>query len=68
LEFVAHIFPKLKDSPVATVIDVVLFAVFGSLFATTFTQPESAQQALAAGLGWTGLLTAAVRKGEEKAS
>jgi len=34
----------------------VIFCLIGAVIGTILTEPTNAQQALAAGLGWTGLL------------
>jgi hypothetical protein len=39
------------------IVEFVLFVGFGVAIAIALTQPANVQQAVAAGLGWTGLLT-----------
>lgn len=58
IRFSAVIKKDWKEKPAAVIIDAVAFTVLGSLIAGIITQPTTPQQALAAGLGWTGLLSA----------
>lgn len=37
-------------------IEVLVFMVIGTVVATACVEPQTARQAIAAGLGWTGLL------------
>jgi len=63
MEFLPHINPKWKGSTITRIIDMLLFTVVGAFIGTIFTQPTTAQQALAAGLGWTGLLSSVSKSG-----
>lgn len=63
MEFLPHIKDSWRESPTLKGLDILIFSVVGAFVATIFTQPDNAQQALAAGLGWTGLLSAAPPKG-----
>jgi len=49
----------------AKIFDTVVFAFCGAIFVSIFVQPSTVQQAIAAGLGWTGLVGAIGRKKEE---
>ena len=46
------------------VVEFLLTMFLGVIFAVTFVEPETAKQALAAGMGWTSFLTRPV--GSEK--
>ena len=50
-------FPAGKCLRFRAIVEFVLFVVIGVIMSITLTQPGNAQQAVAAGLGWTGLLT-----------
>ena len=63
MEFLPHINPKWKKSVGLRIIDILLFSLVGALIGTIFTEPTTPQQALAAGLGWTGLLSAVAKTG-----
>jgi hypothetical protein len=39
-----------------TQIELVVFMLIGTVVATACVEPQTARQAIAAGLGWTGLL------------
>lgn len=41
----------------ALVLELVVFSVIGVIVAISFIKPTSAAQAIAAGMGWTGLLS-----------
>lgn len=45
-----------SDRP-AIVLEFLVFVGLGTVVAVAIVQPTNAQQAFAAGLGWTGLLT-----------
>lgn len=57
LTILAAIEPAWKDNRLARISDALIFAVLGALIAGVITQPTNPQQAIAAGLGWTGLLS-----------
>jgi len=44
-----------------TRLEFVIFLVLGSVIAVLFADPQSPQQAISAGLGWTGLIAAPSR-------
>ena len=57
---VAYVTDRLSDrgvSPnVLLLFEFLLIMVLGVLLAITFVQPQTPQQAIAAGMGWTGLV------------
>lgn len=55
--FVPESCPRLRAA-----LEFVLFVVLGALVAVICTEPATGKQAIAAGLGWTGIL-AAEKKG-----
>ncbi|MDY6988451.1 MAG: hypothetical protein SWQ30_10380 [Thermodesulfobacteriota bacterium] len=57
IEIVKYVNPKWGDSTGGRIVDALLFASFGAVIGTLVTQPTNPQQAVAAGLGWTGLLS-----------
>ncbi|WP_444911071.1 hypothetical protein [Microbulbifer sp. PAAF003] len=61
-----YIHPQAAGSPVGKFIEAILFAALGALIGTVLTVPSSPAQAIAAGLGWTGLLSATHSGGSEK--
>ena len=56
IQFLPHFKSSWAEAPFARLIDALLFTLIGALIGTILTQPETPQQALAAGLGWTGLI------------
>jgi uncharacterized membrane protein YbjE (DUF340 family) len=46
-----------KGKPLAIVLDALIVTVVGAVIGTIITNPVNAQQAIATGLGWTGLLS-----------
>jgi hypothetical protein len=56
-EVIGYINPRWKDHPICRFPEAVLFSVLGTIIGTIITHPSNAQQAIAAGLGWTGILT-----------
>lgn len=56
-EVIGYLNPKWADSPFCRFFEALLFAVLGAIIGTIITQPGNPQQAIAAGLGWTGLLS-----------
>lgn len=64
VEILAFINPNWKESPWCRFFESIIFSLLGSFIAVLLTQPSNYQQAIAAGLGWTGLLNGAInRKG-----
>ncbi len=57
LKVLPHINENWEDKPIALFIDALFITTVGALIGTIATQPINAQQAIAAGLGWTGLLS-----------
>lgn len=57
LRFIGHGSEDWRNRAYVQVADAILFVLVGSMVATIFTDPTTPQQALAAGLGWTGLLS-----------
>ena len=57
---VAYITDRLSEigfsSNLLLVIELLFVMVLGVLLAIAFVQPETPQQAIAAGMGWTGLV------------
>ena len=51
------------NSPSLPFTEAVIFAVVGAIVSVALLQPATVPQALSAGLGWTGLLTA-ISKGK----
>jgi hypothetical protein len=62
MEFLPHLIPRLQGSTTARILDFIFFSLIGALIGTILTQPSNVQQALAAGLGWTGLVAAVAPK------
>ncbi len=58
IEFLPHLFGNEITSPVGKIAEVLIFSIIGAIIATILTIPSNPQQAIAAGLGWTGLLSA----------
>ena len=57
ITFIQHLFPDW-DSSWRTFIEACLFAFIGGIISYGLTQPTTTPQALSAGLGWTGLISA----------
>ena len=54
-----------KDSRVFSVLEFLVFIALGCVVGIVLTEPGNARQAIAAGMGWTGLLvTEKTREGE----
>ncbi|MFN3237683.1 MAG: hypothetical protein ACE37D_11575 [Pseudomonadales bacterium] len=53
-----YINPSAAESPWGKFFEAILFATVGAIIGTLLTIPTSPSQAIAAGLGWTGLLSA----------
>ncbi|QYJ77344.1 hypothetical protein [Shewanella acanthi] len=53
-----YINPDAAQSAYGRFFEAILFAALGALIGTLLTIPTSPAQAIAAGLGWTGLLSA----------
>ncbi|MFC6631836.1 hypothetical protein [Microbulbifer taiwanensis] len=53
-----YINPSASESAFGRFFEAILFATLGALIGTALTIPTSPAQAIAAGLGWTGLLSA----------
>jgi hypothetical protein len=60
---IGHINPSWKDSPWGRFWEAIIFALLGAVVGTLITVPASPAQAIAAGLGWTGLLSSASPNG-----
>lgn len=56
-EVIGHIFPEWSSSPCCRVLEAAIFVFLGAIIGTLIAQPGNPQQAIAAGLGWTGLLS-----------
>jgi hypothetical protein len=56
-EVVGYINPKWKPHPLCRFSEAIIFCVLGAIVGTAITHPINPQQAIFAGLGWTGLLT-----------
>jgi len=56
IEFLPHINERWRDSTLAKFLDAILFTAVGALIGTVLTHPINPQQAIVAGLGWTGLV------------
>lgn len=65
---VAHINPGWADSGWGRFFEAVIFAILGAILGTLLTSPATPAQAVAAGLGWTGLLSSASSAAEEVTS
>lgn len=57
IEFLKHLFPKWESSW-RTFLEACFFAVIGGIVSYGLIQPITTPQALSAGLGWTGLISA----------
>jgi hypothetical protein len=55
---IGHINPAWGESAWGKLCEAMIFAILGALIGTVLTIPTSPAQAIAAGLGWTGLLSA----------
>ncbi len=56
ISILGYIHPPLESNPFGRVLEALLFASLGALLGTIIAQPVNPQQAIAAGLGWTGLI------------
>ena len=56
ISILGYIHPPLVDNPLGRVLEAILFALLGALLGTLIAQPINPQQAIVAGLGWTGLI------------
>ena len=56
-EVIGYINPSWRGNPICRFLEAVLFSLLGAIIGTVITHPSNAQQAIVAGLGWTGLLT-----------
>ena len=57
IEFLKHLFPSW-DSPWKTFLEACFFAIVGGIVSYGLIAPITTPQALSAGLGWTGLISA----------
>lgn len=57
MRFLPHIKKGWARKPWPRFIDAMIFVIVGAIVAALLTQPNNYQQALAAGLGLTGLLS-----------
>lgn len=57
IKFLPHINQTWSNNPWALFFDALLVTIVGAYVGTVITEPINVQQALAAGLGWTGLLS-----------
>ena len=46
-----------KEKPLAMVLDALIVTIVGAVIGTIITHPVNFQQAVATGLGWTGLMS-----------
>lgn len=65
---VAHINPIWADSGWGRFSEAVIFAALGAIIGTLLTSPATPAQAVAAGLGWTGLLSSSANASREGGS
>jgi len=56
-EVITYINPAYGSSPWCRLLEALVFSALGALIGTIITQPGNPQQAIVAGLGWTGLLS-----------
>lgn len=49
------------STPIRPIVEFFLFVSLGSVLAVVIVQPTNAPQAIAAGLGWTGLVSTKAR-------
>jgi hypothetical protein len=55
-EVLGYINPKWKNKPWCRFFEVLIFTTLGSMLAIILIEPSNPQQAIFAGLGWTGIL------------
>jgi len=63
-EVLGYINPNWKNNSWCRFFEAIIFAILGALLATVFVQPSNEQQAIFAGMGWTGLFNAISAKEE----
>lgn len=63
-EVIGYINPKWSESAWCRIFEAAIFTILGAFVGSILTQPTNPQQALAAGLGWTGLLSKIPQKEE----
>ena len=62
MQFLQIINKNWEGQPLAVVLDAIIFSTIGTILGIGFTQPINLQQAIAAGIGWTGLLSVGTAK------
>ena len=62
--FLVHINGRFARTTNGKLLEAALFTMVGALVSGVLTQPSNPPQALAAGLGWTGLLSSFQRMGD----
>lgn len=58
IEFLPHIKKAWAEPPLAKFLDAILFTTLGAIIGTILIRPINPQQAIIAGIGWTGALAA----------
>jgi hypothetical protein len=67
IEFIPHLAPRWK-SRWRPACEAVTFSLIGGFVSYALVQPATLPQALAAGLGWTGLVSAVTASRDRKAT
>lgn len=59
IDFIRPFWPRLEKNH-ATWLNALIFTFVGAFLALVMTNPDTPRQALTAGLGWMGLITAGI--------